>query len=281
MQKKVIDIFGIPFSPLNRQKALLMVQDSIRSNNQHFIVTPNPEILLLAREDATYARVLKHADARLPDGIGVLWAAGVKSLSLGKFFSKVSFFSRILLIFSAFFYFFCIIFWPSRLKRVLPERISGTDFLQDICHLKNPRVHVFFLGAAPGIAHLAAQRLKYENPDLIVAGSSSGIPYDNEDDVIRRIRNSGATVLFVAYGSPKQEFWIYHNLRKMPNVKIAMGVGGAFDYISGKRRRAPLFLRRLGLEWVVRLFNEPRRLRRIFNATIKFPYIVLKECLRK
>lgn len=277
MQKKIIDIFGIPFLPLNRQKALLIVQDFIRSKKQHFIVTPNPEILLLARHDATYAGVLRNADLRLPDGIGVLWAAGVKSFSEARFYSKTSFFSRIVFIFSAFFHLFCIIFWPSSLKRVLPERISGTDFLQDICHLKNYRIRVFLLGAYPGIAHLVAKRLMFENSHLIVAGSSSGTPYVHEEDVVRKIRNSGATVLFVAYGSPRQEFWIQANLRKMPNVKVAMGVGGAFDYISQNKKRAPVFLRRLGLEWIVRLFNEPFRAKRIFNATVKFPYFVLKE----
>ena len=83
--------------------------------------------------------------------------------------------------------------------------------------------------------------------------------------------------MFVAFGMGKQEKWIYENLSKMPSVKIAMGVGGSFDFISGKVKRAPLFLLRLGLEWMYRLVQEPRRFKRILNATVKFTYLVLKS----
>ena len=87
-------------------------------------------------------------------------------------------------------------------------------------------------------------------------------------------------ILFVAFGMGKQEKWIYENLAKMPSVRIAMGVGGAFDYISGNVSRAPRLLRKFGLEWVYRLFKEPRRIGRIFNATIKFISYVFRKSFR-
>jgi N-acetylglucosaminyldiphosphoundecaprenol N-acetyl-beta-D-mannosaminyltransferase len=88
-------------------------------------------------------------------------------------------------------------------------------------------------------------------------------------------------VLFVAFGMGKQEKWINENLRKLPSVKIVMGVGGAFDYISGVISRAPLFLRRIGLEWLYRLARQPSRIKRIFNATVVFAYFLIKNKITK
>ena len=95
--------------------------------------------------------------------------------------------------------------------------------------------------------------------------------------LIRRINNAQPEILFVALGAPKQEIWIYENLKKMPSVKLAMGVGGSFDFISGRIKRAPLIFQRLGLEWLWRLILEPRRIKRIYNATAKFGWVVLKN----
>ena len=84
-------------------------------------------------------------------------------------------------------------------------------------------------------------------------------------------------MLFVAYGFPKQEFWIHRNLKNMPQVKLAMGIGGSFDFIAGKRKRVPRIFGVLGLEWLFRLFQEPKRFRRIWNATVQFPIAFIKE----
>ena len=117
----------------------------------------------------------------------------------------------------------------------------------------------------------------------MISGYNKG-PEINENPACRfdgpifdQINQSGAQVLFVAFGMGKQEKWIHENLSKMPGVKIAMGVGGSFDFISGKIKRAPLFMRQLGLEWLYRLIQQPSRIKRIFNATIKFPWLALTK----
>ena len=99
---------------------------------------------------------------------------------------------------------------------------------------------------------------------------------DANEQIINNINNSGADILFVAFGHNKQEKWIYENLAKMPSVKIAMGVGGAFDYISGKIKRAPCWMRKIGLEWMYRLMRQPQRIIRIFNATLKFIWLFIR-----
>lgn len=159
-------------------------------------------------------------------------------------------------------------------NRSLPERVTGTDMMIAVCN-KNLG-SVFLLGAAPGIAETAADVLQKQNPSLKIVGTYSGSPRAEEEDaIVHRINASGATILFVAFGSPLQDEWIDRTKEKFLTVKVAMGVGGAFDFIAGKRKRAPMFLRKIGLEWIWRLIQEPSRFKRIFTAVIVFPIRVL------
>ena len=114
------------------------------------------------------------------------------------------------------------------------------------------------MGADPGIAQEAGANLQKRYPGL-------------------EINQNNSKILFVALGMPKQEKWIHQNLKSMPSVKLAMGVGGSFDFISGRIRRAPRLIRSLGLEWAYRLFYQPWRIKRIFKAVIVFPWLVLKH----
>ncbi|MDO8557600.1 MAG: WecB/TagA/CpsF family glycosyltransferase [bacterium] len=149
------------------------------------------------------------------------------------------------------------------------ERIPGVDFLFDLCELAaKEHATVFFLGGRGGVARRTAELLRERIPNLQVGGW-------NEE--VEKITNIDADILFVALGSPKQELWIVQNLAKLPRVKIAMGVGGAFDIISGKIKRAPLILRTLGLEWLWRFIKEPWRLGRICKAVFLFSSLILKE----
>ena len=96
-----------------------------------------------------------------------------------------------------------------------------------------------------------------------------------DENLLKKINEKNPDIIFVALGGLKQEKWIDVNLKNLPSVKLAMGIGGAFDFISGKIKRAPLVMRKLGLEWLFRLFLEPRRIKRIFNATVRFSYRVI------
>ena len=159
----------------------------------------------------------------------------------------------------------------------LPSRVTGTDCFQLLCKELGPDYPVFLLGGAPGIAESAAEILKSRNPRLKIAGTFVGTPTDADaSEIIARINASLAAVLFVAFGAPKQELWISKHLSSFTSIRMAMGIGGAFDFVVGKRKRAPRVLQVLGLEWVWRLIQEPRRFRRIWNAVVVFPSLVLR-----
>jgi len=115
-----------------------------------------------------------------------------------------------------------------------------------------------------------------------IAGTFAGSPSQEEDVNIRKlIDQSEAKILFVAFGAPKQEMWIARNLAHLKHIKVVMGVGGAFDFISGTIKRAPYWMRRIGVEWLYRLIKQPSRIGRIFNATIKFPIVFLGSKFKK
>jgi N-acetylglucosaminyldiphosphoundecaprenol N-acetyl-beta-D-mannosaminyltransferase len=132
------------------------------------------------------------------------------------------------------------------------------------------------LGAAPGVAEETATRLQSLAPGLQIAGTYAGTPAQTEEDaIIERVRAAQADILCVAYGAPAQDLWIYRNLSRLP-VALAVGVGGAYDFISGRQRRAPRLMQRLGLEWLYRLYREPWRWRRM----LALPRFALRVILK-
>lgn len=155
------------------------------------------------------------------------------------------------------------------LRRPLKQRITGTDLVKFICGLAEKQgIGVFLLGARSGVAQKAAEKLKKSYPNLEIGCSAD----ESSMPVIDR-----PTVMFVALGAPKQEKWISRHLRLMPQIRLAIGVGGAFDYISGNVKRAPLAVRKAGLEWFWRLITEPWRFKRIYQAIVVFPWLVLNN----
>jgi N-acetylglucosaminyldiphosphoundecaprenol N-acetyl-beta-D-mannosaminyltransferase len=238
-------ILNIPIDCLSFDDAIAHIGGFFRMDGQFHIATPNPEMLVEARSNAKFREVLQKTALNVPDGAGLTWA----------------------------------------MRRVAPpqpappQRIPGADLLQTLCSPK-PRIcppeRIFLLGAAPGIAERAAVELKERNHLLKEIGTFSGSPREEDEaETIERINAFQPTLLFVAFGAPKQELWIARNLPKLKTVKVAMGVGGAFDFLAGKRRRAPVFLRKVGLEWLWRLILEPRRIKRIWNAVVVFPWLVM------
>ena len=236
-----VSILGVPIDAVTLSEASERIRVMITSGGQHHVLTPNPEMLVAARSNAAFRSVLQASSLNVPDGYGLILA------------------SRLL-------------------GCPLRERVSGIDLLTALCLRID--VPVFFLGAATGVAEQAAAALKAKNPALTVAGTYGGSPLSSaEDDIVDRVNRSGANVLFVAYGAPKQDLWIARNLKRMPNILVAMGVGGSFDFLAGIRKRAPEFLRSFGLEWLWRLLQEPKRICRIFTATIVFPLLVFLSLL--
>ncbi len=239
-----VKILGVKIDNLSLQEVLEKINQFLDSKNQHYIVTPNPEFLVAAQKDNQFKEILNLADIACADGTGLIKAA--------KFFGK-------------------------RLQRV-----TGVDLVWVTCELAEQKnCSVYLLGAGGMIAEQAAENLKQEFPNLKIAGAESGgeivNPKQIDQDLINRINIAKPKILFVAFDQVKQEKWIFYHLDKLPSVKLAIGVGGTFDYISGAVKRAPKFLRRLGLEWLYRLIWEPSRFERIINAVIVFPFLVIKK----
>jgi len=219
-----IEILNIPINNISFFAAAKFAEDALFLKKQIKIFTPNPEILLKAKKDESFAALLKKGDLLIPDGAGLV------------LFSKIK------------------------------ERVTGVDLMLKICELAEKNKKSIFLLGGRNAAKKTAEKLKEKFSQLDIAGFSEEL-----DSCYNLIEKSKANIIFVALGAPKQEFWISENIEKFPNVNIAMGVGGAFDMISGKIRRAPKFLQKIYLEWLFRLIQEPKRIKRIFNALVIFP----------
>ncbi|MEK9132650.1 MAG: WecB/TagA/CpsF family glycosyltransferase [Patescibacteria group bacterium] len=233
------------------------------------IVTPNPEMLLVADKNPEFRAVLNKAWMSIPDGIGILWASTVQEIS-----RRSSKFGRYV---KGFWALVSLIFFPKLCRKVFSERVSGVDLMEAICaESRTHKTKIFLLGAGPRVADRASEVLKKKYPGVQIVGTYCCSPSPKDFNVISPIiTSSKADVLFVAFGSPNQELWIARNLQYLDTIKIAMGVGGAFDFISGETKRAPAWMRKTGLEWMYRLAQQPSRIKRIWHAVVKFPLRLL------
>jgi N-acetylglucosaminyldiphosphoundecaprenol N-acetyl-beta-D-mannosaminyltransferase len=221
-----VDVLGVGFDRVHLAAATEQVLRRLDVGEPTFVITANPEFVMLARRDEAVAQIAREAQLVVADGSGVVAA------------------SRLL---------------GDPLPRV-PGRLL-VDAL--VPHLAQRRSPIFFLGAAPGVAERAAAELRRRARGLVVAGGHAGSAEPEDDAVsVARIRDSGARVLFVAYGMPKQERWIARNLAALPAVRLAIGVGGVFDQLAGVQKVPPAIFHAIGLEWLWRLVREPRRWRR-------------------
>lgn len=239
MEDNKLNIFGIEIDTLTRGEALSRAAGFFSDGRQHFIVTPNPEILLGAGRDEELWYILNQADLSIPDGIGLKFAGLVSGLNV--------------------------------------ERIAGADLMQDLLALaaaQNFKVAVlnWRAGLSAGVEIKTAVKKKYPQLEIEVFD----IEQDGKDIDREVINRFAPALLFVTLGSPSQERVMYHELSKLPSVRLAMVVGGSFDFLTGKRQRAPRWLRLIGLEWLWRLFIQPSRWRRIYRAVLVFPYQFLK-----
>ena len=237
-----LHILGLPVDGLTTAQWLALVENwtGARPRRARQICTMNPEFMMTARSDVNFRYILLRADLCVADGAGLVWAARRQGVTL-------------------------------------PGRITGADGLPLLAQRAALRGwRLYLLGAAPGVAERAATALQRRFPGLQIAGCHDGNPTAaEEDEIVARINESRADLLFVAWGAPRQEKWIARNLPRL-QVGMAMGVGGTLDYIAGDVRRAPLWLRRRGLEWLFRLALQPWRLRRMLRLP-RFVLAVLLE----
>jgi N-acetylglucosaminyldiphosphoundecaprenol N-acetyl-beta-D-mannosaminyltransferase len=178
-------------------------------------------------------------------------------------------------------------------------RISGVDLMLDVCALaERTGKSIFLLGSgSDAVVQQLVTRLQAQFPKLVIAGFHKGSRYHEQNfnahrvgaplllpenpaedaEVLRAIEAASPAIVLVAFGMGKQEKWIAENIRHLPSVRVAIGVGGAFDYLSGRVSRAPLLLRKLGLEWLYRVIRQPWRVGRIWNAVVVFTYLVVTK----
>ena len=222
-----VEILGIRVDDVTFDETMDLVAAFIKVRFPRQIATVNSEFIMAAQKDVEFRNVLNSTALNLPDGIGVMWAA-------------------------------------RRLGHRLRERVAGSDLVELIAQRAAQdgwRLHL--LGAAEGVAQTAADVWRSRYPSLNVVGTYGGSPRSEEEtSIVERIRAAAPDVLFVAYGAPAQDKWIARNLAQL-NVPVCMGVGGALDFVAGVTRRAPRWMRRLGLEWLHRLMRQPWRWRRM------------------
>lgn len=176
------------------------------------------------------------------------------------------------------------IVWGSKiLGNSIPERVAGIDIFTELVRISSEKGYKpYFFGAKEEVVSEVVKKFKKKYPTLQVAGYRNGYFKQEESrSIAEEINNSGADILFVAFSSPMKEFWIKEHMDIM-KVPFAMGVGGSFDVVAGKTKRAPKWMQRHGLEWFYRFIQEPRRMfKRYIGGNLKFVNIVLKERLKQ
>ena len=241
-----ISILGINVDFLSMTEIIDKTKNFLKQKNGKWrIITFNPEMAVKARKDKEFRKIINGSALVLPDGIGLIWAGrlGVKK---------------------------------NKQELINLQRITGVDLVYKMARELKEEGRFFLFGSKEEVAREAGKRLVTLYPGIKILGAASGYNYIDED-IVKKINKTKANILFVALGSPKQEKWIAKNLSKMPFIRIAIGIGGAFDFISNRIKRAPLWIRTCGLEWFWRLLCQPWRLKRIYNAVIVFPYLVIKN----
>ncbi|TDT50816.1 WecB/TagA/CpsF family glycosyltransferase [Fonticella tunisiensis] len=216
---------GVDVCRIDMKDALDEVDRIISNRKPSFVVAINPEKIMKAQKDESLRNLLNSASMQIPDGVGVVIASRFKG---GK----------------------------------IRSRVTGIELMENICKVSAKKGYrVFLLGAKPGVAEGASDILKKRYPGLNIVGTRDGY-FKDEDEVIENIKASSPDVLFVAMGSPKQEYWITKNMDKL-GVPLCMGVGGSYDVICGNIKRAPKWMCSIGLEWLYRLIKEPWRYKRM------------------
>lgn len=238
--RETVAILGLPVDRVSMEQAMERIAAFVATKKPHLVITADSSGIVQAQSDSEFHELMKGADLVTPDSIGILWAARRKG-------------------------------------EILPERVSGVDLLDRICAKSADKGwRLYFLGSEPGIAEMAAEKIRLKYPGCNIVGTRHGyFPSDSDDVVASEVAAFKPDVLFVAMGIPRQEKFIR---RTMPIIgaPVAIGVGGSFDVFSGRTRRAPKIIQRLSLEWLWRTVMNPRKWRKAL-ALPRFAWLVLRS----
>ena len=225
-----IEILGVGFDNITMEQAVAEGVRLINTPGAHYAVTPNPEIVEVCRTDPEAMEAVRNADLVLADGIGIIYGAKL-------------------------------------LGTPLKGRVTGIGFAQGLMgEMAQNGKSLFLLGAKPGVAEKAADKLRAAYPGLQIAGTRDGY-FQEDGPVLEEIRASGADVAFVCLGAPKQEKWMRKN-GAASGARLLVGLGGCLDVFSGEVQRAPEIFQRLGLEWFYRLVKNPSRIGRMMKLPL-------------
>ena len=224
------DVLGVGFDGLTIDEAVAHAADCIKNRSGAYVVTPNPEIVWLCRDDPALKNAVSSAELVLPDGIGIVYGAKI-------------------------------------LQRPLKGKVAGIDFASKLMGtLAEAGKSVFLFGAKPGVAEKAAQNLKEKHKGLVFTGTADGY-YKDDGPIIKRINETKPDFLLVCLGAPKQELWMAANKDKL-DVGLMAGLGGSLDVYAGTVQRAPKSWQKMHLEWLFRLVKEPRRITRMMKLPL-------------
>jgi N-acetylglucosaminyldiphosphoundecaprenol N-acetyl-beta-D-mannosaminyltransferase len=235
-----VSLYGVPFSKMNMKETVNYLVEAIASQRPHRVVTGNPIMLMVGLENPSFHHTLSTAELVVPDGAGVVWAA-------------------------------------RRLNQPVQERVAGFDLMHELLREGERRSwSVYLLGASSDIVAAAYAKLQKQYPGMRFVGCRDGYFTDREDgEVVAAIRAAKPDLLFVARSTMNQEPWI-EKYQSVLGVPVVMGVGGSFDVVSGKLKRAPALFRKMGLEWFYRLLQEPSRYKRMLVLP-RFALKVIKD----
>ncbi|MCE9529731.1 MAG: WecB/TagA/CpsF family glycosyltransferase [Planctomycetes bacterium] len=230
-------VWGLPLMPYTLAESLERIAQLIKERQPNFIITANLHYAMITDADRRLRELNAKAAFILADGMPLVWA------------------SRLM-------------------KRRLPERVAGSDLVWKVCEQGAKLGHrVFLLGGAPGIADAAAETLRTRYPGLVIAGTVCPpfreLSAEEETALIEQIRSSGADILLLALGQPKGELWTARTYERL-GVPICLQIGASLDFVAGKVKRAPRWVQKIGLEWLYRLLQEPRRLLGRYLSNIVF-----------
>ncbi|CAN5597527.1 WecB/TagA/CpsF family glycosyltransferase [soil metagenome] len=237
--RKRVSILGVPVDAVTMDEAMQLLERFVASGKTHFVITADASSIVQAQTDPELHSLYDRADLVTPDSAGVLWAS-------------------------------------PRFGHRLTQRVSGVDMVDHVCALSAEKGYrVYFLGAAPGIAELAAEKMRLRYPGCHIVGARHGyFPAESDTVVAEEVAQANPDFLFVAMGIPRQEKFIL-STQKIIRARVAMGVGGTFDVFSGTVRRAPELLQRLRLEWVWRLAQNPKKISKVMLLP-RFVLMVLR-----
>lgn len=236
-----VNILGVPFVNVSPEGAVDKICEYLNSDGKHIVFTPNPEMVMLAQKDSGFNEILNKSDMNIPDGIGIIYASKIKG-------------------------------------HPIKQRVAGYDTVQSVFEkIKDTDKTVYFFGGSPGVTDAAKAEMEKLHKGLKIVGCANGyFDEQREKEIIAEINEKAPDLLLVGIGFPKQEKWIYDNLAGL-NVRVAIGVGGSFDVMSGRVKRAPDIFIKLGLEWFHRLITQPSR----FVRMLQLPLFMLKVIFSK